>query len=55
MKSKLLKRSVLFVLPCIAAALPWASGNLQAHDIGAFGELSGAQHLVLITRGGTLV
>jgi thiosulfate dehydrogenase len=41
-------------LPCIAAALPWVPGSLQAHDIEGFGGLSGAEHLVVITRGGVL-
>ncbi|MDH3671229.1 MAG: c-type cytochrome [Gammaproteobacteria bacterium] len=54
MKSELLKRSVLFVLPCIAAALPWVPGSLQAHDVEGVGKLSSAEHLVAITRGGVL-
>jgi len=54
MKTYLLKRSVFFLLSYIAVALPWIPGNLQAHDVEGFGGISGAQHLVLITRGGTL-
>ncbi len=54
MRKHLLKRSVLFVLPCIAAAFPSLPATVQAHDIEGFGNLSGAQHLVLITRGGVL-
>jgi thiosulfate dehydrogenase len=54
MRKHLLKRSVLFVLPCIAAALPSLPATVQAHDIEGFGSLSSAQHLVVITRGGLL-
>jgi thiosulfate dehydrogenase len=56
MRKHLLKRSILFVLPCIAAALalsslPW---TLQAQEIGPHDGLSAAQHLVAIDRGGVL-
>ena len=56
MKKHLLKHSVFFVLPCIAAALALSSvpGTLQADELGAFGERSAAQHLLVITRGGAL-
>lgn len=54
MSKHLLKRLVLFVLPCIAAALPSVPGTLQADELGAFGKLSAAQHLVVIDRGGVL-
>jgi thiosulfate dehydrogenase len=50
----LLKRSVLFVLPCIAAALPSLPATVQADDVEGYGKLSSAQHLVVITRGGVL-
>ncbi len=49
-----LKRQVFFILSCIAAALSSIPGALQADEPGAFGELSGAKHLVLIDRGGVL-
>ena len=54
MRKQILKRSVLFVLPCIAAALPLLPATVQAHEIGGVGKLSSAQHLVVITRGGLL-
>ena len=54
MSRHLMKRSVLFVLPCIAAVLPSLPATVQAHDVEGFGDLSGAQHLVVITRGGVL-
>ncbi|MDX1487712.1 MAG: hypothetical protein R3268_05890, partial [Acidiferrobacterales bacterium] len=54
MRKHLLKRSLLFVLPCIAAAVPSLPATVQAHDIEGFGKLSSAQHLVVITRGGLL-
>jgi len=54
MKTQLLKRSILFFLPCLAVALPWAPGGLRADDIEGVGDLSAAEHLVTITRGGLL-
>jgi hypothetical protein len=54
MKKHLLKRLVLFVLPGMAVLVPSAPGTLQAHEIGMVGDLSAAEHLVLITRGGLL-
>jgi len=56
MRKPLLKHSVFFVLSCVAAAVALSSvpGNLQADELGAFGEHSAAQHLLLITRGGVL-
>ena len=47
MRKHILKRSVAFVVPCIAAALSSAPGIVQADELGA-------KHLVVITRGGTL-
>src|SRR3970282_816150 len=56
MRKHLLNRSVSFVLPCIAAAVALLSvpGTLRADELGAFGEHSPAEHLVLIDRGGVL-
>ena len=56
MRKHLLKRSVFFVLPCIAAAVALSSlpGSLQAQKIEAHDELSAARHMVAITRGGVL-
>ena len=54
MREHLLKRSILFVLACIATALPSVPGTLRADELGAFGERSAAQHLLVITRGGAL-
>jgi len=53
-KKHLLKRSVLLVLPCVAAALSWTPGSLQADELGTFGKLSTAEHLVAITQGGMM-
>jgi thiosulfate dehydrogenase len=56
MRKHLLKGSVFSVLPCIAAAVALSTvpGTLQAQEIGAHDELSAAQHLVAIDRGGVL-
>lgn len=54
MRKHPLKRSLLFVLPFIGVALPSVPGTLQADELGAFGERSAAQHLLVITRGGAL-
>jgi len=54
MRKHPLKRSLFFVLPIIGAALPSAPGTLQADELGAFGEHSAAQHLLVINRGGVL-
>lgn len=54
MKKYHLKRSAVFVLSLIVGALPWIPGSLQAYDIEGVGSLSGAEHLVVITRGGVL-
>lgn len=48
------KWSVAFVLALIVGALPWVPASLKAHDIEGYGDISGSEHLVLITRGGTL-
>jgi thiosulfate dehydrogenase len=53
-KEHSLKWSVVFVLALIVGALPWIPGSLKAHEIEAFGGVSGAAHLVAITRGGLL-
>ena len=50
----ILKHSVFIVLPCIAAALLSVPGTLQADELGTFGDLPAAKHLVVITRGGVL-
>jgi thiosulfate dehydrogenase len=54
MRKRLLKRSVFFVLPCVAAALSSVPGTLQAQQIEAHDGLSAARHTVEITRGGVL-
>jgi mono/diheme cytochrome c family protein len=48
------KWSVVFVLALIVGALPWVPASLKAHDIEGYGGISGPEHLVFITRGGTL-
>src|SRR3989338_7187253 len=54
MGKHILKRSAVFVLPCIAAALWSVPGTLQADQIEAHDELSAAQHVVAVDRGGVL-
>ncbi len=54
MSKHILKRSVVFVLPCIAAALSSVPGTVQAQLIEAHDGLSAARHAVEISRGGVL-
>ena len=53
MRKHILKWSVVFVLPCMAAALS-SVGVLAAEEIEAHDGLSAAEHLVAIDRGGVL-
>jgi thiosulfate dehydrogenase len=53
MRKHILKWSVVFVLPCMTAALS-SVGVLAAEEIVAHDGLSAAEHLVAIDRGGVL-
>ncbi|MBI3574171.1 MAG: c-type cytochrome [Gammaproteobacteria bacterium] len=53
MRKHVLKRSVVFVLSCMAAALS-SVGILAHEEIEAHDKLSAAEHVVAIDRGGVL-